>query len=131
MTLKNLAAVAAIVLASGCQKKSNDAANSAAVNISIQNPAEAQTFHNGDTVRINAHVTYSSELHGYEVKITDTATGTVLFDNEEHAHKDAFDISETWAANVTAATNAILSVAVSVDHNGTVARKEVGIRIEP
>lgn len=131
MTLKNLAAVAVIVLASGCQKKSNDAANSGAVNISIHNPVEAQTFHNGDTVRINAHVTYSSELHGYEVKITDTATGTVLFDNEEHAHRDAFDISETWTANVTAATNAVLSVAVSVDHNGTVARKEVGVRIEP
>ena len=131
MILRNLAAVAAIVLTAGCQKKSNDAANSAAVNISVQNPVEAQTFHNGDTVRVNAHVTYSSELHGYEVKITDTATGAVLFDNEEHAHKDAFDISETWAADVTAATNVVLSVAVSVDHNGTVARTEVGIRIEP
>jgi len=131
MTIKGSVAVLAIVLLASCQKKNNDTVNTSAVAITVQTPTEAQVYHNGDTVKVNAHVSYGSELHGYEVTIKDTVTGTVLFETEEHAHKDAFDISESWPASVTAVTNAVVSIVVSIDHNGTEAKKDVRIRIEP
>lgn len=131
MTIKRSVAVLAIVILASCQKKNNDAVNASAVAITVQTPTEAHVYHNGDTVKVNAHVSYNNELHGYEVKITDTVTGIVLFETEEHAHKDAFDISESWRANVTAVTNAVVSIVVSVDHSGAQAKKDVSIRIEP
>lgn len=131
MTIRNILAIAAVAATAGCQKKSNDTIDPSKVTISINNPLGNQSFHNGDTLQVKAHVSYTSELHGYEVKVIDTATGTILFDYEEHVHMDVFDIDERWPVAVSAATNAVVTVVVSIDHNGETASKEVGVRLEP
>ncbi|MBX2906695.1 MAG: hypothetical protein KF744_11695 [Taibaiella sp.] len=131
MTIRSILAIATVAMIASCQKKSNDTIDPSKVMVSISNPIGNQSFHNGDTLQVNAHVSYTSELHGYEVKVVDTSTGTILFDYEEHVHMDVFDVDKRWPVAVSAATNAVVTIVVSIDHNGETATKEVGVRLDP
>jgi hypothetical protein len=121
-------ALLAITFAS-CQKKEHEETTN--VNITISTPTEGQQFKSGDTVQISASGTANGELHGYETKITDTATGAVLFDDAHHAHTNKFTVSEKWAGIVTTAKVMKVSITAVVDHNGTQAKKEVYFKMEP
>jgi hypothetical protein len=107
-----------ILFAISCQKKDNTSPNPANVAISISSPAKGQVFHIGDTTHMKATVSYPSELHGYEMTITDSATGNVLFDADEHVHDDHFDIAQTFVYADTVAATLKLDLTVEIDHNG-------------
>ncbi len=119
------------VTLTACQKKDTTTPDAAKVTISITAPVAAQTFHSGDTVHINATVSYPAELHGYEVKITDTLTGTILYDDAQHVHNDHFDISDTWVNTGTQATTLKLELTTEIDHNGTTAAKSIYLNYQP
>ena len=110
---------------SACQKKDTTTPDAANVTISITAPVAEQLFRRGDTVHINATVSYPSELHGYELKIVDSATGNILYDEDEHVHNDHFDINSTWVDTATTAATLKLELTVEVDHNGTEATKTI------
>ena len=113
-----------LILASllwSCQKKEATAADPAKVSISITSPVPADIYRSGDSVYINATVTYPSELHGYEIKITDTLSGYILYDNAQHVHADRFDISQVWATSGSATQALKLELIADIDHNGAVA----------
>lgn len=113
------------ILFTACQKKDTTTPDAANVTISITSPVTAQVFRSGDTVHINASVSYPSELHGYEVKITDTATGNILYDDAEHVHNDHFEIRDVWVNTGTQPATLKLELTTEVDHNGTEAEKTV------
>ncbi len=106
-----------------CQKKDNITPDATKVTMIITRPDSAQVFRSGDTVHINATVSYPSELHGYEVKIIDTTTGYILYDDAQHVHDDHFIISDTWVCSGTQPAVLKLELIAEVDHNGTDAIK--------
>jgi hypothetical protein len=114
-----------------CQKKDTTVPTSAAVNISIASPTSAAMYHSGDTVFINADVTYSTELHGYEVKITDTASGFVVYDDAQHVHDDHFNIRDKWVNTGSTARVYKLAFIVAIDHDGNNVEKDIYFQYQP
>lgn len=123
--------VAVLMLLQACQKKDNTVATPSQVNISISSPVNGQTFHANDTVMIKADVSYATELHGYEVKITDTSTGLVLYDDAQHVHNDHFSISERWNEKPSTAATLKMEVIAEIDHDGNTANKSILINYKP
>ncbi|PZF72885.1 hypothetical protein [Taibaiella soli] len=117
--------------ATSCQKKDNTPATADQVQMTIMSPNPGQIFQQGDSVHINAKVTFVTELHGYELKITDTSTGFIVYDDAEHVHDDHFDISDTWFNSVAQATSLRLDLIAVVDHDGTVATKTIYLQTHP
>lgn len=118
--------IAGLLLTAGlysCQKK-NNITDPTKVVIDITSPKAGQVYHKGDSVVISATVNYPSELHGYEVKITDTVTGLILYDVAQHVHNDHFDINYTWTGGLTTTTYLKMEVIAEVDHDGTSAEKQ-------
>ncbi len=107
-----------ILFAISCQKKDSTTPDAAKVTIGISSPTRGQAFRVGDTTHIHATVSYPSELHGYELTVTDSATGNVLFDADEHVHDDHFDIDQTFVYADTVAATLKLDLTVEIDHNG-------------
>ena len=102
-----------------CQKNGNAAADPSKVVIDINTPQAGQVFKSGDSIVINAEVSYPSELHGYEVRITDTLSGFILYDSAVHVHNSQFNISNVWNCTTTKVLGLKLDVIADIDHNGT------------
>lgn len=117
--------------ASSCQKKDNTPATADQVQINIMSPTPGQIFQQGDSVHLNAKVTFVTELHGYELKITDTATGFIVYDDDEHVHDDHFDISDVWLDTLAQPATLRLDLEAVVDHDGTVATKTIYLQTHP
>lgn len=125
-----LTAIATTVILASCHKEERTE-EPAKVDITISAPMDGQVFKSGDTVQITANGTSTGELHGYETQITDTATGTIVFDDEQHAHTDHFAVNSKWAGTVTGPVVLRVSVTAVVDHNGNTVKKEVYFKMEP
>lgn len=114
-----------------CQKKDNTPATPASVSINISSPASGALYRNGDTVFIDADVSYLSELHGYEIKITDTLSGFILYDDVQHVHDDHFSIHDKFVSTAAQATGLKLSVVAAIDHDGNNAEKDISFQYQP
>lgn len=114
-----------------CQKKDTTIASPADADIIINTPTPLQTMHQGDTLNISASVSYPTELHGYEIVISDSATDEVYFDYAEHVHADHFDIAQTWTYNGVAAKTLCLKLTTEIDHDGTEASKKIYFKYQP
>lgn len=119
--------IATSIVLFSCQKNENDTTpDPSKVVFNITSPTEAQVVHNGDSIKIKGTVAYPSELHGYEVTITNEATNAVLYSADEHAHADNFSLDHVWVDNLSSATGVGLKVEITVeiDHDGTESKKE-------
>jgi len=124
-------AVGMMLLLSACQKKDETVADASNVVTTITSPQSGQQFRSGDTVFIRANISYPSELHGYELKITDTATGAVLYDDDQHVHSDKIVIEDQWISAATKPLGLKLSIVTEIDHDGHEAEKEVTFGVIP
>lgn len=115
------------IIFTACQKKDDTQPDLQKVVINLLSPTDAQTLHTGDTLHMDADVTYPSELHGYEIELSDSATGNVFFSDDEHVHSDHFSIRETWPDTLSQNTRLMLKITVEVDHDGHEATKTVYI----
>lgn len=115
------------VIFAACQKKDDTQPDPQKVTINLLSPATEQTSHHGDTLHMNADVNYISELHGYEIELSDSATGNVYFSDDQHVHSDHFSIREIWPDTLSQNTRLMLKITVEVDHDGNVATKTVYI----
>ena len=131
MSKKIIIPLAVLTSLSSCQKKVDTVPDANKVVMNITSPQAGQTFHNGDTVYIKATVNYPGELHGYEVKVVDTASGFIVYDEAQHIHDDKFVIDDKWVGTATQLTTLKLSISAIVDHNGDDARKELNFQIVP
>jgi len=120
-----------LLATASCQKKSDTVPDAAKVNITINTPQNGQTFYSGDTVYINASVNYDGQLHGCEVKIIDTVSGFILYDDAQHVHSDKFLIDDKWLNDLTAPVVLKVSVTAYIDHNGNDVKQERTIFITP
>lgn len=122
-------AIIAITL-TACQKNKNEAPDASKVNITITSPQAGAVYHAGDTVHIVATVNYPSELHGYEIHITDSL-GTAVYDTDQHVHDDHFEINNTWVVSGAVAGPLQLKLEAEIDHNGNTAEKTVAFHYLP
>lgn len=121
----------AITVLAACKQKNNNIVDPAQVSIDIAAPLQGQTFSKGDTININASINYPTELHGYEVKITDTTTGFVVYDDAQHMHDNHFTIADKWV-NASADSEGLkLQIIAEIDHDGNIAQKEVNFGYIP
>lgn len=116
---------------SACQKKDDTVPTPSDVSIDISAPANGQIFHKGDTVKINAKVSYTTELHGYVYSLTDSATKTVLSSNSSHLHNDHFEISDTWVDTFSKAAVLQLTIQTVLNHEGDEKSKTIFIQTQP
>lgn len=114
-----------------CQKKDEVDPQSQPPVITIISPENGGIFQTGDTVFIKGTVSYQSQLHGFEVKLEDTASGDVLYNDTQHVHSDEITIDQYWVAEASAKTGCKLSIIVYADHSGNDARAERLIVINP
>jgi hypothetical protein len=126
-----IAALLVCTTLAACQKTDGVTPDPAKVTISISSPLAGQIFHSGDTVYINANVTYPSELHGYEVKITDTNSGFIVYDDAEHIHDDHFTISDKWPCTTSLPLGLKLELIANIDHTGDEADKAISFVCTP
>ena len=121
---------AAILTVNSC-KKNETAADPSKVVITITSPTVTSIYRNGDSVDITASVSYITAMHGYEVHITDSATGDGIYSVDEHAHSDAFIINESFRISDTVARVLKMQLVTEIDHNGTSAEKQVIFHYKP
>lgn len=131
MKLSQIVITASFLLLAACQKKDNTTPDPGNVVMTISSPSDGQSFKNGDTVQINASISYPSELHGYEVRITDTASGMIVYDNTQHVHTDHFEINDQWVCSAAQPGTLKLTIITHIDHNGEDARKELLLHTHP
>lgn len=116
---------------SSCQKQEQTAPQADKVSVAINTPAEGQQFALGDTVWIKAHVSYVSQLHGYEVKITDEESGAELYKQEQHTHGSEFDITQYWVNTLATKNKLKLEIETVIDHENNTAHFERKFETKP
>jgi hypothetical protein len=108
-----------VLAIASCQKSTNDVpATPSKVSMTIYSPTNGTSLRLGDTLRLNAAVSYISELHGYAISMTDSATGSVVWTKEAHVHDDQFTIAEHWVDTLSRPATLRLNLSVEIDHDG-------------
>jgi hypothetical protein len=120
-----------IVAATSCTKKQTDLPDASTVKMVVTAPESGHVYHMGDTVHFRATVIYNGIMHGYELKVTDTASSGVLFDYAEHVHKDSFLIDQFFVLTSADALVLKFNLETEVDHNGAVAEKVIYCSYQP
>lgn len=120
-----------IVLLSSCQKDNNVPAQPDKVKMNITSPTAGRQYKKGDTLHINADVSYISQLHGYEVKIIDIASGDVIYDAEGHVHGASVNIDERWVDTLSVAKTLKVQIAAIIDHDKNTSIKEIVVNSQP
>lgn len=114
-----------------CQKNNSTVPDAAKIAITFAAPLPSTTYHMGDTVHIAATITYAGQMHGFELKLQDSATGNILMDEVKHAHSNKLDVQATWVPVGNVEQVLQLSLIATVDHQGISAEKSVTFHYHP
>lgn len=126
--------LAAIGFASSCKKNEDTPAPTPTDNFSltITSPTAMQTFPNGSTVNVRATVSNDTEMHGYELIITNTSNNNEeVFKKEVHEHGASYTIDESWVNNVTMHSDMVVKITVYVDHEGNTKTQSLHFHCHP
>lgn len=134
MKIRALRTLTIIILLAGllsCQKKATvTSATPDEVNININAPLEGATYRKGDTVYINAEISYTGQLHGYIMQIT-MEDGAVIFETEGHNHDDRIAVAEKWCDTLSYAANLNMVLTAVIDHDKNQKITKVGFNSQP
>lgn len=135
MRTNELTTITIIILLAGllsCQKKATVATSAASdeISININAPLEGSTYKKGDTVYINAEISYTGQLHGYIMQIT-MEDGTVLFEAEGHSHSDKISVAEKWCDTLSYAAPLNMVLVAVIDHDENPKITKVGFKSQP
>ena len=111
--------------------KQNKTASSTDVTINVKSPIYGATYHNGDSVLVAASVSYDGILHGYEVLVTDSSTGAVIYNVANHIHTNSFEIHAAFAVYATTYNVLKLVINTQIDHSGKNVNKIVYFKCNP
>lgn len=101
---------------SACQKSSTEPAATEDVSIIINSPKENDVYKKGDMINIDANITYSGQLHGYIVRISDEK-GNVNFETEGHNHSDNITVNEQWENTISETTKLTMELICVINHH--------------
>lgn len=117
-----------MVVFASCQKATNDVpANPSKLAIKLYSPTDGSRLRQGDTLYLKADVSYVTELHGYEIEMTDSATGATVWSADAHQHDDHFSIDQRWIDTLNRPATLRLNLSVEIDHDGN--RVDTTVRI--
>lgn len=123
-----LFSAAVISLAASCKKEDtqpeDNTTTTSSPEISISNPSEGDTVQAG-TLHITGSISYTSEMHGYQVKLTNLNTSSDVLTSEEHSHGSSYTIDEAWTTNVSDTSNMQLTITAVKNHEGATVNKTV------
>src|SRR4051812_45045493 len=117
--IKSFIAFALVACISSCQKKDNTPVDLSKVTVAFISPVDGQIYHTGDTININTNVSYIGEIAGIGIQIIDSATDSVLFEDDQDTHTDHFNFSSSWENTCTDATTLQVKILVFVANNTT------------
>lgn len=84
--------------------------------IEIEEPMAGHEFEHGDTVFIHAHATGETDLHGYELTLTNLSNQEVLFTATGEDHDVTLHMESFWVNHIAAAADVELEVKVFLSH---------------
>lgn len=123
--------LAMLLSAAGCQKKDDTPVNPDQLNIQISSPESKSTYRKGDTVFIRSEVSYITQMHGYHVAISDTASASTFYESEDHVHSDHFQVSKYWVDTLSYPVQLRLRITVVVDHEGNTKTQDLYFNSQP
>lgn len=130
--LKQLTVIIAGVAAfTSCQKHDDTPAQADKVVINITSLQDGQAFRKGDTLKIQGLISYISQMHGYEVKLTSKKTSKELFYYYEHTHSDKVGFSQSWVDTLSTADTIMLTLTAEIDHDGNQGTKQLTLTSQP
>lgn len=94
-------------------------------------PTENQVYEFGDTVQIKGTIVAAYDMHGYNVKISNTKTNTLVLNQGYHEHGSSFTFNESWKNTVADTSQMKITVDVAIDHDGNLATKEIIVTCLP
>lgn len=130
MKQRNIAILAVLLLA-GCQKDDDTPVQPSKVTTTITSPHEGQQLHKGDTLNIEADISYISRLHGYVLRIINQNNNEVVYTTEEHEHSDGFSIREKWVDTLSAPASLTLQVTAEITHEGDTSVSKLTFSSQP
>jgi hypothetical protein len=107
-----------------CKKKTTD--SPAKPQISIISPASNAVYNFGDTVRIKANITHTSDLHEVSAVLKPSAKDSTILEYEKHVDAPSFTI-DTFYVNKAASTTAMTVTFMADDHNNNSSSSAVNI----
>ncbi len=131
MKLNTLIVILSLAIIVGSCRKKDTTPDTSDVQVVITSPEEGHIYHTGDSVHVVAAISFNGILHGYEANVTDTATGNVIFDADEHVHKDTYVVNQSFLVTGSAPLVLKLRLLTEVDHNGSIVEKQVYFRYQP
>ena len=123
--------VLATVVFSSCQKNNNVPAQPDKVSINIISPTANHRYKKGDTVQIKADVSYISQLHGYQIRLIDSATGFAVYDIDGHVHGSNVSVDEKWVDTLSVSRTLKIQIMAILDHDQNASVKEVVVYSQP
>lgn len=130
ITFLSLFLAATLSFISSC-KKDDGHDEEPTADIAITAPTAGQEYMAGDTVFINATVTGTAAMHGWELHLRKVSDQTEVFSADAHDHAATYTITETWVNNVSDHTELQLEIVATLDHDGHTASKTVNIHCMP
>jgi hypothetical protein len=119
-TIKLIAfSVSAITFASSCHKQ-DQAVDPSKLVVTFNSPTEGQVIKKGETLTIDADLSFNAEMHGYKLTLVNTTTNQELMNVEEHAHSDKLKVNKTWNDTLSSAADINLTLTVAIDHGNNV-----------
>ena len=125
----NLAMVLLVVLPS-CFKHEVAEDEIPTATITFSSPAADAVFRKSDTVTVQATVTSTAPLHGYELAIRNVNNGATLYFNHVHNHFDSILVNEKWKSTLTTAAALEAEITVYVDHELHKQTKKVNFSVQ-
>ncbi len=114
---KNLLVFVMILFALSCQKKDNMPVDTTAVSVLFTDLTYGQVFHKGETIPVNALVSYPGEIVGVYADISDSASGTLFYEDNADTHTNNFDFKRSWVDTLSDATTLQVKITVFLANN--------------
>jgi hypothetical protein len=124
-------ALAIISISFTACKDDEEASVVPSVEFHFSNPEANKKYGQGDTVFIMGMLHWENELHGYELRLTNTTKDSVVF--TAHAHEDTkmLNVSQIWINNVTEHSDMTLTIDALTDHDGAKQSKDIDFHCHP
>ena len=129
--LSKLLFIAWLPFVLSCQKTDSTPADISKVTVTFVSPVQHQVYHKGDTIQVNSDISYNSEIIGTGIQIIDSATDSVLFEDDHDLHTDHYAISETWVDTLSKSTTLNVVVTVFVANTPEKALRSIYVNSAP
>lgn len=131
MKVKKLFTLACIVCFGTSCQKNKPSEPPTDVAIVVTSPQNGSIYQSGDSVYVSATVNYNGILHGYEVLVTDSTTGSVIHNIANHIHTNQFTINTAFSVIAPKPLVLKLNINTHLDHTGQNASKIIYFRYTP